>query len=521
MSLLRFFLEHRAEVVALILEHLFLVGVSIGIALLIGVPLGILLTRKPALSKPVLGFANIMQTVPSLALFGFLIPVNLVLFDVRIVGGIGASTAIVALVLYALLPIIRNTFTGISGVDPAIREAGRGMGMTDRQLLFQVELPLALGVIIAGVRVATVICVGTATIAAAIDAGGLGRYIFRGLRANDNVLILAGAVPAALIALVADLFLGSLERAIRFRGAANQKIRRLLWPAAATALILIVFGADSFLRGYSASRVAVGSKDFTEQIILGEILAQAIEAKTGLQVERRFDLGGNLAHQAMVTGEIDVYVEYTGTALLAILKDPPIKDPAEVYRQVKSSYAKQFSSEWTEPLGFNNTFAILVRGDDARRHGLKTISDAAKMSSQWRAGFGQDFMSRPDGYPGFARTYGFQFEEIREMDLSLTYRALAEKQVDLIAGNSTDGLISRYGLVQLEDDLHYFPPYDAVPVVRQRALEKHPEVREVLEQLGGILNVEEMRKLNYAIDGEHRQAKDVVREFLKHKGLLK
>ena len=521
MSLLRFFLEHRAEVVALILEHLFLVGVSIGIALLIGVPLGILLTRKPALSKPILGFANIMQTVPSLALFGFLIPVNLVLFDVRIVGGIGASTAIVALVLYALLPIIRNTFTGISGVDPAIREAGRGMGMTDRQLLFQVELPLALGVIIAGVRVATVICVGTATIAAAIDAGGLGRYIFRGLRANDNVLILAGAVPAAMIALIADLFLGSLERAIRFRGAASQKIRRLLWPAAATALILIVFGAASFLRGYSASRVAVGSKDFTEQIILGEILAQAIEAKTGLQVERRFDLGGNLAHQAMVTGEIDVYVEYTGTALLAILKDPPIKDPAEVYRQVKSSYAKQFSSEWTEPLGFNNTFAILVRGDDARRHGLKTISDAAKMSSQWRAGFGQDFMSRPDGYPGFARTYGFQFEEIREMDLSLTYRALAEKQVDLIAGNSTDGLISRYGLVQLEDDLHYFPPYDAVPVVRQRALEKHPEVREVLEQLGGILNVEEMRKLNYAIDGEHRQAKDVVREFLKHKGLLK
>ena len=259
MSLLRFFVEHRAEVAALIFEHLFLVGVSIGIALLIGVPLGILLTRKPALSKPVLGFANIMQTVPSLALFGFLIPVNLVLFDVRIVGGIGARTAIAALVLYSLLPIIRNTFTGISGVDPAIREAGRGMGMTDRQLLLQVELPLALGVIIAGVRVATVICVGTATIAAAIDAGGLGRYIFRGLRANDNVLILAGAVPAALIALVADLFLGFLERAIRFRGAASRKIRRILWPAVITALVLIVFGTASFLRDYSASRIAVGS----------------------------------------------------------------------------------------------------------------------------------------------------------------------------------------------------------------------------------------------------------------------
>jgi osmoprotectant transport system permease protein len=520
MSLLRFFAEHRAELAALIFEHLFLVGVSIGIALLIGVPLGILLTRKPALSKPVLGFANIMQTVPSLALFGFLIPVNLILFDVRIVGGIGARTAIAALVLYSLLPIIRNTFTGISGVDPAIREAGRGMGMTDRQLLLQVELPLALGVIIAGVRVATVICVGTATIAAAIDAGGLGRYIFRGLRANDNVLILAGAVPAALIALVADLFLGFLERAIRFRGAASHKLRRLLWPALATALILIAVGTVSFLRGYSASRIAVGSKDFTEQIIMGELLAQAIEAKTGLQVERRFDLGGNLAHQAMIAGEIDVYVEYTGTALLAILKNPVIKDPAEVYRKVKSSYAEQFGIEWTEPLGFNNSFAILVRGDEARRHNLKTITDAGRMSTQWRAGFGQDFMSRPDGYPGFARTYGFQFKEIREMDLSLTYRALSERQVDLIAGNSTDGLISRYGLVQLEDDLHYFPPYDAVPVVRQKALENHPELREVLKQLGGILNVEEMRELNYAVDGDQRQAKDVVSEFLSHKMIL-
>jgi osmoprotectant transport system permease protein len=519
MSLLGFFLEHRVEVAALIFEHLFLVGVSIGIALLIGVPLGILLTRKPALSKPILGFANIMQTVPSLALFGFLIPVNLIVFDVRIVGGIGARTAIAALALYALLPIIRNTFTGIRGVDPAVREAGRGMGMTDRQLLLQVELPLALGVIIAGVRVATVICVGTATIAAAIDAGGLGRYIFRGLRANDNVLILAGAIPAALIALVADLFLGFLERAIRSRGAASH-VRKLLWPALVTALMLIVFGTANFLRDHSAGRIAVGSKDFTEQIILGELLAQAVEAKTGLHVERRFDLGGNLAHEAMIAGEIDVYVEYTGTALLALLKRPPIRDPAEVYRQVKSSYAKQFNSEWTEPLGFNNTFAILVRGDEARRHNLKTISDAARMSSQWRAGFGQDFMSRPDGYAGFVKTYGLNFKEVREMDLSLTYRALAEKQVDLIAGNSTDGLINRYGLVQLEDDLHYFPPYDAVPVVRRSALENHPELREVLEQLGGILNVEEMRKLNYAVDGEHRQATEVVREFLIRKRIL-
>ena len=215
MNLGEFFLHNREELFELTLEHLFLVGVSTGIAILIGVPLGILLTRWPSLSKPVLGFANIMQTVPSLALFGFLIPLNIYLFHVRMLGGIGARTAIVALVLYALLPIIRNTFTGISGVDPAIREAGRGMGMTNRQLLFQVEIPLSLGVILAGIRVATVISVGTATIAAAIDAGGLGRYIFRGLRMNDNTLILAGAVPAALMALMADLVLGWVEKVFK------------------------------------------------------------------------------------------------------------------------------------------------------------------------------------------------------------------------------------------------------------------------------------------------------------------
>jgi glycine betaine/choline ABC-type transport system substrate-binding protein len=231
-------------------------------------------------------------------------------------------------------------------------------------------------------------------------------------------------------------------------------------------------------------------------------------------------LGGNLAHEALAAGEIDVYVEYTGTALLAILKNPPVTDPQEVLRRVKAEYARRFKLEWTEPLGFNNTFAILVRADDARQLNLKRITDAARVSAQWRAGFGQDFMSRADGYPGFAQTYGFHFQEIREMDLSLTYRALAEKQVDLIAGNSTDGLISRYGLAQLEDDRHYFPPYDGVPVVRQDTLEKHPELRQVLQKLGGILTVDEMRKLNDAVDGEKRQPREVAREFLKLKNII-
>src|ERR1700751_2127595 len=232
MSLLDFLLRNHREVLELVLEHLLLVSVATGVAIAIGVPLGILLTRKPGLSKPVLGFANIMQTVPSLALFGFLIPVNLFLFNVRILGGIGARTAIVALVLYSLLPIIRNTFTGITGVDPAIREAGRGMGMTDGQLLWKVEIPLALGVIFAGIRVATVIGVGVATIAAAVGAGGLGMYIFRGVSMVDSRVILAGAIPAAALALIADFGLGAVEK----------KFSKLL------CLFLIVSGLASCFR---------------------------------------------------------------------------------------------------------------------------------------------------------------------------------------------------------------------------------------------------------------------------------
>jgi osmoprotectant transport system permease protein len=521
MSLLNFLLQNHAEVTQLTLEHLFLVAVSTGIAILIGVPLGILLTRKPGLSKAVLGTANMLQTVPSLALFGFLIPLNIYLFHIKLIGGIGARTAIVALVLYALLPIIRNTFTGIRNVDPAIREAGRGMGMTDRQLLFQVELPLALGVILAGIRVATVICVGTATIAAAIDAGGLGRYIFRGLRMNDNTLILAGAVPAAIIALAADFFLGYGEKSMQAGKASGGGRHKLFWLSIGVAALLTAVLIGVYRPVAGGDRIAVGSKDFTEQIILGELLAQSIESNTGLAVDRRFDLGGNLAHEALVAGEIDTYVEYTGTALLAILKGQQSNDPQEVYRRVAAEYAKRFHVAWLKPLGFNNTFAIFVRRDDAEKFHLRTVSDAARVSAQWRAGFGQDFMSRPDGYQGFARAYGFHFKETREMDLSLTYRALADKQVDLIAGNSTDGLIDRYGLVQLEDDRHYFPPYDAVPVVRQSALEKHSELGPVLERLGGALSVNEMRKLNYAVDGERKQARDVARDFLLQKGFVR
>lgn len=494
------------EILNLTLEHLFLVALATGAACAVGIPVGILLTRRPALSKPVLAAANVLQTIPSLALFGFLIP---------LLGsyGIGRLPAVIALFLYSLLPIIRNTFTGISQVDPAVREAGRGMGMTDWQMLTQVELPLAMSVIIAGVRVATVISVGTATIAAAIGAGGLGVYIFRGLRMNDDRLILAGAVPAAIMALVADFTLGLVEKLLA-PGRVSSGTKKAIAVAGA-AVVALVIAAVVF---FSISRgVIVGSKDFTEQVILAEMIAQTLESR-GVEVDRQFELGGDLCHRAMLEGNMDVYVEYSGTAYTAILKHDPLTDPREVYNQVKQEYKTLFDIEALEPLGFNNTFAILVRGEVARRLGLKTISDAARYAPTWRAGFGQDFMSRQDGYPGFARTYGLRFAAPpREMDLALTYRALAAGQADLIAGNSTDGLIDKLDLTQLEDDRRYFPPYEAVPLARRASLERYPQLGEAIKSLAGRLTDAQMRRLNYAVDGEHRDVKEVVREFLSER----
>jgi osmoprotectant transport system substrate-binding protein len=269
------------------------------------------------------------------------------------------------------------------------------------------------------------------------------------------------------------------------------------------------------------NRVVVGAKNFTEQLILGELIAQQIEAKTQLPVERRFYLAGTyICQQAILAGRIDIYPEYTGTALTAVLKDKPEGNRANVYQKVKEEYAQRFGLSVGPTLGFDDTFAIEIRGDDARRLGLKTISQAAPYTPQWRAGLGYEFMERPDGYKGLVATYGLQFAgPPRIMDLGLIARALKNKQVDLIAGNMTDGLIPTLDLFVLEDDLHYFPPYEAVPVMRQDMLARHPEVGQALDALAGKISDDDMRRLNYAVDGEHRDVKDVVREFRRGKGL--
>ncbi len=306
----------------------------------------------------------------------------------------------------------------------------------------------------------------------------------------------------------------SLSRANLRRFTANW-VRRIGYGFAALWLMVSVVACQG-----PSDRIVVGSKNFTEQVILGEIIAQQIEQKTQLTVDRRFNLGGTLiCHQGLVSGSLDIYPEYTGTALTAVLKQPIQTNPQSVLNLVKQQYAQQFQLDWTAPFGFNNSFAMIIRGDVARQFKLETLSQAATYTPQWTAGFGPEFQSRPDGLPGLSKAYNLKFTKTpKTMDLGLLYKALKDQQVDIVAGNATDGLIQSLDLTVLKDDKQYFPPYEAAPVIRQATLKKHPELQAILDQLGGKLTVAKMRELNYRIDGKKEDLKQVVSEFLKTSG---
>ncbi|MDJ0582331.1 glycine betaine ABC transporter substrate-binding protein [Crocosphaera sp.] len=491
-------------------EHLTLVLIAMIVATGIGIPLGIIMSRYPKLANPILLVTNGVQTVPSLALFGFLITVPLV-------GGIGKRPAIIALILYALLPIIKNTYIGITQIKKGVKEAGKSLGLTPLKILLFIELPLALKVILGGVRIASVICVGIATIAAAIGGGGLGVFIFRGLSTVDNTTILAGAIPSAIIALLVDWGLGSLENNLTQIDANKHRNKQTYFIILViiVSLIFIIFG----LINQSQRKIIIGSKNFTEQVILGEIVAQQIEHNSDLKVDRRFNLGGTfICHEAVKSKKIDGYVEYTGTAFTAILKKKSINNSHLVYQEVKKIYNQEFQLEVMPSLGFNNQYAILVRSEDAKQYNLETISDVAKYTPKWTAGFSYEFLAREDGYPGLSNTYNLQFaQQPKTMELGLMYRALAKKNVDLVAGFSTDGLIDVLDLYRLKDDKKFFSPYEPVPVFNQATLKQHPNLTTILQELSGQISSEEIRQLNYLVDHEKQSVTEVVEYFLSKK----
>jgi osmoprotectant transport system permease protein len=502
-ALLQFWHAHLGELLQLVRQHLLLVIVSTGVATALGLPAGILAARRPAIGRPLLAVANVAQTIPSLALFGFLLPLPFI-------GGVGPRTALVTLTLYALLPIVRTTVAGLRSLDRAVLDAGVAMGMTARQLLLMVELPLALPSIVAGIRVAAVVGVGTATIAAAIGAGGLGEYIFRGLSMVDTTMILAGAVPAAALALIVDGVLAGLERTMR----AERARPRVLAAAGLAAFALVAALVWPVFASRAAAVITVGSKNFTEQIILGEIVAQAIEAEGG-NVGRKLNLGGTfICDRAVRSGDIDLYVEYTGTAVTAVFHETVPHDPAQALDLARRRYAAAGLTAG-DRLGFDNTFAILVRGADARAQGLRSIEDLRRVQADWTPGFGYEFLQRADGYPGLVKTYALSFARPpRAMDLSLIYKALASRQVDVIAGDATSALIDALDLARLDDTRRYFPPYDAIPVIRTAALLQHPLIARALKRLAGVISEKDMRAMNRAVDVDREDPRAVAKKFL-------
>jgi osmoprotectant transport system permease protein len=518
--------QNGAELWLRIGQHIMLTGVSTLAAIAIGIPLGIFAAKRAWAERPLLATVGILQTVPSLAMLALLL---------TLIGQIGAVPAIIALTLYALLPIVRNTVTGLRGIAPSIVEAARGVGMTPAQQLSLVEMPLALPVIVAGVRTAAVVGVGIATLSAFIGAGGLGQFINRGLALTNTDLILLGAIPSALLALAVDGSIAAFQWGIETRRRARELPR--IWTARiATALpaLILVVGAIAYWSTSSGLPAAmqgstrggqetlrIGAKNFSESEVLGEMIAQLIEAKTDLRVDRRFGFGGTMiVHKALIEGEIDLYVEYTGTALTTIIGAKTITDPNRVLAYVRKVYAERFHLIWLKPFKINNTYALAVTSENARSRGWATISDLVADAGGLRAGFTPEFSQRPDGYPGLRKAYGLSFGQVFDLDAALMYRAVAGGEVDVVSAYATDGRIDAYNLILLEDDRHAFPPYFAAPVVREAILEAYPELRTVLAPLTDLLDDKTMRALNWQVDGEKKSPRTVAREFLRAKDLL-
>ncbi len=479
---------------------------SLGLALLIGLPVGMALTAAPRLAAVVIAVLGLLQTVPSLALLGLLI----------VPLGIGQALAVVTAVLYSLFPIVLNTYVGITQVPPAIRDAARGMGMTAMQTLWTVELPLAFPVVLAGIRTGAIYAIGIITVCALAGAGGLGDYIVSGMTQGNNHLVLLGAVPILVLTLALFCGLGGIAWLAR-------KNNRLGLAVGGALIVLLSAAsvAEPLLRPRRAD-VVVGAKNFTEGQILAEIVRQMLEAHTDLTVGVVPNLGPDLAYKALQTGQIDVYPEYTGVLLTNkdALNLPVPEDKGTITDLVRTEMLRRHHLVLLDTFGLNNTYALCVRREVADRFGLQTIRDLAKVP-EMEAVVDLSFLRRPDGWQGLVAAYDLHFRNPpRQVSPDLLYKALDAPEPTLVVGFATDWQISAYHLVVLEDNKHYFPSYHGAPLVREAALKRHPEIAAVLNRLKGQINDEAMRRMNAAVALKKRPVAEVAEEFLRGRGLL-
>ena len=514
-SLLAFFMSNARLLAIKSLEHIYLAFSAIFIAILIGLPLGIWIMHRPQLRNIVLSITNVFQTIPSLALLAFLIPLL----------GIGAKPTIVTLTLYALLPITRNTLAGLCSVPPESIEAANGLGFTHWQRLRIIELPLATPIIIAGIRTATAITIGIATVAAFIGAGGLGDFITQGLALDNTRLILLGAIPAALLALLFDFIIATVETSL-----SQRKRRTLKYPKIKWAIVFILlFTLPSIILSpwlysslsHSKNTIVIGTKNFSEQFILGYLAAELIQNKTNLRIKKKFNLGStNILQNALLKAEIDIYPEYTGTAYLVVLKHDQSMSPNKIYTRVKKEYKDDFNLIWLAPLGFNNAQTLAIPDMFAKAHHINNLSDLAKLSMQLTIAAPPEFLRRADAFPGLAKTYGFQFKKIFQVQPDLVYRAIENKTVDVIEVSITDGRIAADHLVPLADDRHFYLPYEAAFVIRASVLKNHPDIALALSPLSKLIDQQTMQHLNFLVNIKKESPQKVAHDFLVEKGLL-
>ncbi|MFZ8018946.1 glycine betaine ABC transporter substrate-binding protein [Fusobacterium watanabei] len=492
----------------LTVEHILISLLAISIASVLGVILGIIISEYRKFSGLILGTVNILYTIPSIALLGFFITIT----------GVGNTTALIALIIYALLPIIRSTYTGIITINPLIIEASEGMGSTKLQQLFKVKIPLALPVLMSGIRNMVTMTIALAGIASFVGAGGLGVAIYRGITTNNSAMTFLGSLLIAILALVFDFILGLIEKRLTNHKRVKYKINPKL---IILGLFIVIFGIYFFLNSKKDKTINIATKPMTEGYILGQMLTELIEQDTDLKVNITNGVGGGTSniHPAIVKGEFDLYPEYTGTSWEAVLKKEGSYDESK-FDELQKEYKEKYNLEYVNLYGFNNTYGLAVNKDIAKKYNLKTYSDLAKVSNNLIFGAEYDFFEREDGYKELQKVYNMNFKKQIDMDIGLKYQAMKDKKIDVMVIFTTDGQLAISDVVVLEDDKKMYPSYRAGTVIRSEILSEYPELKPVLEKLNNILDDKTMADLNYQVESKGKKPEDVAREYLQEKGLL-
>ena len=492
----------------LTVEHILISLLAISIASVLGIILGIIISEYRKFSGLILGTVNILYTIPSIALLGFFITIT----------GVGNTTALIALIIYALLPIIRSTYTGIVNINPLIIEASEGMGSTKLQQLFKVKLPLALPVLMSGIRNMVTMTIALAGIASFVGAGGLGVAIYRGITTNNSAMTFLGSLLIAILALVFDFILGRIEKRLTNYKRTKYKINL---KVIILGLFIVIFGAYFSFNSKKEKTINIATKPMTEGYILGQMLTELIEQDTDLKVNITNGVGGGTSniHPAIVKGEFDIYPEYTGTSWEAVLKKEDSYDESK-FDELQKEYKEKYNLEYVNLYGFNNTYGLAVNKDIAEKYNLKTYSDLAKVSNNLIFGAEYDFFEREDGYKELQKVYNIDFKKKIDMDIGLKYQAMKDKKIDVMVIFTTDGQLAISDVIVLEDDKKMYPSYRAGTVVRSEILSEYPELKPVLEKLNNILDDKTMADLNYQVESKGKKPEDVAREYLQEKGLL-